>query len=88
MHKENRSNEGFEDLTAVVMKICIFWVITPCSPFKSHSFCGYRLLVRTTCLRNISCGLVYSYYRVVLGCRYGVVLSYLQYVRDIVIYTS
>jgi hypothetical protein len=36
---------GFEALTAVVMKISIFWDITPCSPLKANRQFGriYRL---------------------------------------------
>jgi hypothetical protein len=33
-------NEGFEDLTALVMNSSIFWDITPCSPLKVNRLFG------------------------------------------------
>jgi hypothetical protein len=33
-HRRSNAHEGFAVLTALVIKSCIFWDITPCSPLK------------------------------------------------------
>jgi hypothetical protein len=35
----------FEDLTAVVMKVAIFWDIAPCSPYMNQCFGGTYILL-------------------------------------------
>jgi hypothetical protein len=32
--QKKQYNKGFEVLTAAIMKISVFWDITPCSPLK------------------------------------------------------
>jgi hypothetical protein len=50
---------GFEVLTAVVMKSCIFWDVTPCSPSEARIKQRALVALLTDCFMLLSC-LAYS----------------------------